>query len=96
MKEEIKNKIIEKVKRLLKEGYHVNFGFSEQYRTDVVILDKIKYCKDSIQGSDGERWEPQIYISFNKHPVLYGSEADEVLAVILGENKNLLDKYLSE
>lgn len=95
-KEELKKLIKSKIHRLLSNGAILKFCPAEKYRRSIIKLDLITCELNSIQDSYGnERWEDQVYLSFEGHPVLSGEDAEEIRGYLLEKNKSAVEAYLN-
>lgn len=95
----MENILVEQLKRkittLFERGFKIEFGKSEKYQTDIIIIDKIKCTKDHIEGSEGARWEDEVYVDFERCPIMYGENAREIRQFMIQGSKNSLQNYLN-
>lgn len=96
--DKLRDKVIAKVKDLLSRGHEVEFLDSEEHRNNIMKVDKIMVCNDSIEryssGGPQTHYEPQVYLTFEKYPILSASRADAVRDAMLKHGSDATEEYL--
>ncbi len=86
-----------KVRQLLDRCYEIDFLPSEKHRQNRMKIDKIiveQNCITFFKNGEHQRWEWAIYVDFQNNPILCGSDAEEIMKMLIAHSDNVLESYL--